>query len=200
MATIADELNAISVGLGYTGPAPKTIAGAIDALTDTLAGTDVEERRTIAGAVKALAPYIGSGGGGSLGGMQHTPSLTFQRPAAGDPVDLDYAHVASLYVGNQQVLFPTGGASGSTITALAAGSRITLVYAMSDEPSEVAAYVATPVLRSAELVSELVYESVEPWDGEYAESHDGQLLSLTVTVPELDYADDEMLLFYVVEA
>lgn len=71
MATIADELNAISVEHGYTGAAPKTIAGAIDALADTLAGTDVEERRTIAGAVKALAPYIGGGGGGSLG-VGHT--------------------------------------------------------------------------------------------------------------------------------
>lgn len=65
MATIADELNAISVEHGYTGAAPKTIAGAIDALADTLAGTDVEGKRTIAGAVKALAPYIGSGGGGA---------------------------------------------------------------------------------------------------------------------------------------
>lgn len=63
MATIADELNAISVEHGYTGAAPKTIAGAIDALADTLAGTDVEGKRTIAGAVKAIAPYIGSGGG-----------------------------------------------------------------------------------------------------------------------------------------
>ena len=64
MATIADELNAISVEHGYTGAAPKTIADAIDALADTLAGEDVKGSRTIAGAVKALAPYIGSGGGG----------------------------------------------------------------------------------------------------------------------------------------
>lgn len=76
MATIADELNAISVEHGYTGAAPKTIAGAIDALADTLAGTDVEGRRTIAGAVKALAPYIGSGGGGSLGELQLSPLTT----------------------------------------------------------------------------------------------------------------------------
>ena len=69
MATIADELNAISVEHGYTGAAPKTIAGAIDALADTLAGTDVEGRRTIAGAVKALAPYIGTGGGTTLGAL-----------------------------------------------------------------------------------------------------------------------------------
>ena len=66
MATIADEINAISVDHGYTGPAPKTIAGAIDALADTLAGEDVEERRTIAGAINALAPYIGTGGGGGF--------------------------------------------------------------------------------------------------------------------------------------
>ena len=72
MATIADELNAISVEHGYTGAAPKTIAGAIDALADTLAGTDVEGKRTIAGAVKALAPYIGSGGGGGSLGSQVT--------------------------------------------------------------------------------------------------------------------------------
>ena len=65
MATIADELNAISVEHGYTGAAPKTIADAIDALADTLAGTDVKSGRSIAGAIHALAPYIGSGGGGA---------------------------------------------------------------------------------------------------------------------------------------
>lgn len=63
MATIADELNAISVEHGYTGAAPKTIAGAIDALADTLAGTDVKSGRSISGAIHALAPYIGTGGG-----------------------------------------------------------------------------------------------------------------------------------------
>ena len=63
MATIADEINAISVEHGYTGAAPKTIAGAIDALADTLAGEDVSSGRSIAGAINALAPYIGSGGG-----------------------------------------------------------------------------------------------------------------------------------------
>ena len=66
MATIADELNAISVEHGYTGAAPKTIADAIDALADTLAGEDVSSGRSIAGAIHALAPYIGAGGGSSF--------------------------------------------------------------------------------------------------------------------------------------
>ena len=70
MATIADELNAISVEHGYTGAAPKTIADAIDALADTLAGEDVSSGRSIAGAIHALAPYIGTGGGEGGGGAE----------------------------------------------------------------------------------------------------------------------------------
>lgn len=110
MATIADELNAISVEHGYTGAAPKTIAGAIDALADTLAGTDVEERRTIAGAVKALAPYIGGGGGGSLGALQDWPKIYLAVPAIGDsvpPLSQDNgAAITGLKVGGVEVFGP----------------------------------------------------------------------------------------------
>ena len=104
MATIADELNAISVEHGYTGAAPKTIAGAIDALADTLAGTDVEERRTIAGAVKALAPYIGSGGGGTtLGYPQSVPNYKNGVPSTSDNIE-EYAVFDGydLYVGQSK--------------------------------------------------------------------------------------------------
>lgn len=65
MASIKEEIAAIAVEHGYTGPKPKTIAGTIDALADTLAGEDVSSPRSIAGAIHALAPYIGSGGGGA---------------------------------------------------------------------------------------------------------------------------------------
>ena len=76
MATIADELNAISVEHGYTGAAPKTIADAIDALADTLAGEDVTGSRSIAGAIHALAPYIGSGGGTELGPISFVGAIS----------------------------------------------------------------------------------------------------------------------------
>lgn len=68
MASIKEEIAAIAADHGYTGPKPKSTAGAIDALADTLAGTDVKSGRSIAGAIHSIAPYIGSGGGGgSLG-------------------------------------------------------------------------------------------------------------------------------------
>jgi len=65
MASIKEEIAAIAADHGYTGPKPKSTAGAIDALADTLAGTDVKGSRSIAGAIHALAPYIGTGGGGT---------------------------------------------------------------------------------------------------------------------------------------
>lgn len=64
--TVAGEITKIAVEHGYNGVAPKTITAAIDALADTLAGSDVDSGNTVAQAVRALAPYIGSGGGGGI--------------------------------------------------------------------------------------------------------------------------------------
>jgi hypothetical protein len=61
---IKEEITKIAVEQGYEGAKPKSIAQAIDALADTLAGEDVTGSRSIAGAIHALAPYIGSSGGG----------------------------------------------------------------------------------------------------------------------------------------
>ena len=60
---IKEEITKIAVEHGYDGAKPKSIAQAIDALADTLAGEDVTGSRSIDGAIHALAPYIGSGGG-----------------------------------------------------------------------------------------------------------------------------------------
>lgn len=60
---IKEEITKIAVEQGYEGAKPKSIAQAIDALTDTLAGEDVKSGRSVVCAVKALAPYIGGGGG-----------------------------------------------------------------------------------------------------------------------------------------
>ena len=59
---ISEKLYEIAKKAGYDGAEPRTIAGAIDALADTLAGSDVDSGRTIAEAVGALAPYVGGGG------------------------------------------------------------------------------------------------------------------------------------------
>lgn len=57
---IREEIAAIAAGQGYDGPAPTTIAGAVDALTSALGGEP--SGGTIAQAVRALAPNIGGGG------------------------------------------------------------------------------------------------------------------------------------------
>lgn len=66
--TIASAFNDIAVAQGGTASKGGTIAGAIDALTDALAGSDVQSPDTIEGAVRLLGQHIGGGGGGSLGG------------------------------------------------------------------------------------------------------------------------------------
>lgn len=48
------------VSAGY----PRTVTGALDALADALAGSDVDGGRTIAEAVAAVGENIGGGGGG----------------------------------------------------------------------------------------------------------------------------------------
>lgn len=86
--TVAGEITKIAVEHGYNGTAPKTITGAIDALADTLAGSDVDSGQTVAQAVRALAPYIGSGGGGSLGALQAWPQFVI-NPIVGESMSFE---------------------------------------------------------------------------------------------------------------
>lgn len=62
---IKEEITKIAVEQGYEGAKPKSIAQAIDALTDTLAGEDVKSGRSVVDAIRKYAPYVGSGGGGA---------------------------------------------------------------------------------------------------------------------------------------
>lgn len=61
--TIADAFNEIAVAQGGTASTSGTIAGAIDALNDALAGSDQPSVQTIEGAVRLLGQHIGGGGG-----------------------------------------------------------------------------------------------------------------------------------------
>lgn len=66
--SIKSEILDIAKDNGYEGAA-QTITGAINALADTLAGEDVAGGRTVASAIHAIGPYIGGGGGTSLGAV-----------------------------------------------------------------------------------------------------------------------------------
>ena len=61
--TIASAFNEIAVANGGTADNSGTIAGAVDALTDALAGSDVAQGATIEDGVRVLGEYIGGGGG-----------------------------------------------------------------------------------------------------------------------------------------
>ena len=62
--TIASAFNEIAVAQGGTASKSGTIAGAIDALNDALAGSDQPCAQTIEQAVTLLGQHIGGGGGG----------------------------------------------------------------------------------------------------------------------------------------
>lgn len=69
--TIAQAFNEITAAQGGTPNNSGTIAGAIDALNDALAGSDQEQAETIEQAVRLLGAHIGGGGGGG-GATKHT--------------------------------------------------------------------------------------------------------------------------------
>lgn len=66
--SIAKAFNELAVENGGQASTQNSIASAIDALTDALAGEDVPASQSIEGAVRLLGQHIGGGGGGSLGG------------------------------------------------------------------------------------------------------------------------------------
>lgn len=85
IGSIAAEIERIAVEHGYEGPTGMSIVGAMDALADTLAGEDVHGGATIAEAVRAIAPHIGSGGGGTQYGENYaTIGYSYTSPLSPD--------------------------------------------------------------------------------------------------------------------
>lgn len=82
--TIAQAFNEITIAQGGTPNAGGTIAGAIDALNDTLAGSDQKPAQTIEGAIRLLGAHIGGG---------VAPSGTIEITENGEGIDVaEYAY------------------------------------------------------------------------------------------------------------
>lgn len=82
--TIAQAFNEITLAQGGTPNAGGTIAGAIDALNDTLAGSDQQPAQTIEGAIRLLGAHIGGG---------VAPSGTIEITENGEGIDVaQYAY------------------------------------------------------------------------------------------------------------
>lgn len=193
---IKEEITKIAVEQGYEGAKPKSIAQAIDALTDTLAGEDVKSGRSVVGAVKALAPYIG-GGGTTLGSMQYAVVYDTSEPTVGGDAYYIPLTVITVHVGSQLVIGKMPGDSDGA-PSIAAGATVK-AYASMDMLAGKNPVITPYVITDS---AEQKYTSVTPWDGTYThaiEQIDNQdCLAITFTIPELDASEGERLLFAII--
>lgn len=113
--TIAQAFNDIAVAQGGTPSTSGTIAGAIDALNDALAGSDQECAQTIEGAVRLLGQHIGGGSSVTVEALTATENKTYTAPEgkAYSPVTVNVAGGASF--GDPQSCYMLSSSSGSGI-------------------------------------------------------------------------------------
>lgn len=189
--TIADAFNEITVAQGGTPNYSGTIASAIDALNDALAGSDQPAETTIEGAVRLLGQHIG-GGGGSFGSLQFIP-IEYDLPEVGNE-QAGYPLILSISSGG--TVYAQGTTSAPVTTFVAAGLT---VFSYSDAKyTECDAYVCG-------VDENYLYTSVAPWDGTVTvgsmEQGGNTYTTYTLTVPELDFDPEtstgECLVLYV---
>jgi hypothetical protein len=111
MSTIAQEINAITEAQGGTATG-QTIAEAVNALADTLAGEDVAGGRTITDAISKLAPYVGGGGGGGGFGAAYMLYSNQNNGSCYGAVDGEILYMSSFSPSSS---YPTVAASGIDI-------------------------------------------------------------------------------------
>ena len=78
--TIASAFNDITVKLGGTPSTSGTVASAIDALNDVLAGSDQPAAQTIEGAVALLGEHISGGSSVTVEALTATENKTYTAP------------------------------------------------------------------------------------------------------------------------
>lgn len=119
--TIVDAFNEITVAQGGTPNYSGTIAGAIDALNDALAGSDQPSAQTIEGAVRLLGEHIGGGSSVTVEALSATENKTYTAPEgkAYSPVTVNV---------------PTGPVLGSLLNVLNASDEdMTFTVTASDD-------------------------------------------------------------------
>lgn len=97
--TIAQAFNEIAVAQGGTASTSGTIAGAIDALNDALAGSDQQAAQTIEDAVRLLGQNIGGGSSVTVESLTATENKTYTAPEgkAYSPVTVNVSGGVSSY-------------------------------------------------------------------------------------------------------
>ena len=126
--TIASAFNEIAVAQGGTANNSGTIAGAIDALNDALAGSDQEAAQSIEAAVRLLGQHINAGGGG--GGTAKCYIINdddWETPLSTADVSVEDGNGASISVSTDELTVdsPMGTA---TYTCLSFTANVGSVY------------------------------------------------------------------------
>lgn len=194
--TIASAFNEIAVAQGGTASKSGTIAGAIDALTDALAGSDVQSPDTIEGAVRLLGQHIGGDGGdggdggGSFGSLQNV-CISENLPSIGEDA-FAVVNISEIINGSTVIAQGITGPVAAGLTAISSGA---------EQFTECDAYVCG-------VDENNLYTTVTPWDGTVTvgsvEIAGATYATYTLTVPELDFDPEtltgEYLVLYVHEA
>ena len=105
--TIAKAFNEIAVAQGGTADTTGTIAGAIDAVNDALAGSDLPKKPRIEDGIRVLGQYIGGGGS-----FDYSKSVYI---IAADSCDAMIAADADL----SKMMFTSSLSQGNSISVLA---------------------------------------------------------------------------------
>ena len=188
MASITDQIVSLATSLGATASGSYTIASAIDLLADTLAGSDQEQRATIAGALGELSGKIskvpsgtisitenGEGidvsayatadvsvsGGASVGGLVKLYE-TGSTPEVGASIYPAY-DISTLYLG--ELPLATAGSDSAYMSVVCAAEGVKCatfwVRAFDSDADNPEAYLIT-------VDTSLGYDTIatmEPWDG-----------------------------------
>ena len=222
--TIADAFNEIAAAQGGEPNYSGTIAAAIDAVNDALAGSDQPSAQTIEGAVRLLGQHIGGSVSGTIEITENGEGVDVAQYAYADVnvsgggsfgplqfvvLEYDLPTVGNMRSGAPQIFSLDGGGTvfaqgiGSIFTPIAAG--LTAVSYSEAQYTECDAYVCGTVLNEYD---EPVYTSVTPWEGTVTVGSMEQVgetfATYTLTVPELDFDPETMtgecLVLYVHEA
>lgn len=208
--TIADELNAIAVAQGGTASTDGTIAGAIDALNDALAGSDQERAKSIEAAIALLGQHIGgasptgtieitengeginvaqyayadvnvSGGQVNVGNLVGIVATT-DNMSIGDTATFETFCVLDVNYGDTTLISQSERSNAFFIAA-----NLTALIEISDATSVSGLYVAT-------LDESSKYASVEELTVEYDFN---EYSELTFTVPDLSDDPDNLAYLYI---
>ena len=211
MAKIKKAIFDVAGANGYDGTEPRTIIAALDALTDTLAGSDVDSANNISDAISTLSPSMGAvpsgtlsitangenidvteyaavdvavSSGASFGALQYSPLVASAAPSVGDTINPG-ALIAIVFLGSDaHTPFMTGLGYDSVAANIAEGVYVTGVYVNTDDEDTVDAYVCTLTFSGQTAT----IATVTPWDGHVDVQAVGDL-TLAFTMPDLGGLD-----------